>query len=70
MPKLTIIGLTESLTSARSNAESYRLRNIHVERELADLRNINAELIRERNWLRQLCQEQSSSIANYMRSRN
>lgn len=28
-----------------------------------------AELNRDKQWLKQLCQEQSSSIAGYMRSR-
>ena len=69
MPKPTIKALESALLSAKQNAESYRIRIIQVERELTDAKAANAELVRERNWLRQLCQEQSSSIAGYMRSR-
>lgn len=69
MPKATIKALESALLSARQNAESYRVRNIQVEYELTQAKAMNAELVRERNWLRQLCQEQSSSIAGYMRSR-
>jgi hypothetical protein len=45
-------------------------------KEINSLRNQNTELLkkidelnRDKNWLKQLCQEQSSSIAGYMRSR-
>lgn len=45
-------------------------------KEINNLRNQNTELLkkidelnRDKNWLKQLCQEQSSSIAGYMRSR-
>lgn len=45
-------------------------------KEINSLRNQNTELLkkidelnRDKQWLKQLCQEQSSSIAGYMRSR-
>ncbi len=54
-----LIELREGDRSARQVAEN----------ELASIKVAWQELVRERNWLRQLCQEQSSSIAGYMRSR-
>jgi chromosome segregation ATPase len=69
MPRPTIKALQHDLNNAKSCWQSYQQRNVQAERELADAKAANAELIRERNWLRQLCQEQSSSIAGYMRSR-
>lgn len=38
-------------------------------RQLTDMKRMIDDLVRDKQWLKQLCQEQSSSIAGYMRSR-
>jgi len=69
MPRQTIKSLQAEIQNLIANCKSYRDRNTQVEYELKIAKEMNTELNRERNWLRQLCQEQSSSIAGYMRSR-
>ena len=69
MPKVTIKSLSDALDLAQKNVASYRCRNGHLEEELKIIKIKIEELTRDKRWLQQLCQEQSSSIAGYMRSR-
>ncbi len=69
MPRPTIKALTAAYSGMQQNYESYRTRNIQAEKELELAKGKIEELTRDKNWLKQLCQEQSSSIAAYMRSR-
>ncbi len=69
MPKPTIKDLQQDLHNAREIAHSFQERTHRAEGEVQERRKQIEELNRERNWLRQLCAEQSSAIAGYMRSR-
>ena len=69
MPKPTIKLLQAAYDNAQTNADSYRTRNIQAEKELELAKAKIEELLRDKQWLKQLCQEQSSSIAGIMRSR-
>lgn len=69
MKKPTNKELIAGLENARANAESYRTRNVQIEKELTEAKNKIAEQDRQIRWMQTLSQNLSEAVCAYMRSR-
>lgn len=69
MPKPTLKMFQESYRNAQASADSYRTRNIQVEKELELSKGKIVELERDKQWLKQLAQNATEALNAFMRNR-
>lgn len=69
MKKPTNKELTAAFVNAKATSESYRTRNVQIEKELTEAKNKIAEQERQIRWMQTLSQNLSEAVCAYMRSR-